>query len=183
MIIFENVHTTPRRRLFKLLGVEWTATPYAWLSVPLYFVVGVVLACIIDSHQSIEARLLIGLAYSLMLHLSNALHSIGHTLSGRWVGAPMDENLITATFHVTLYRDDPARYSRWVHIGRSLGGPVANLLVGAAALGVWQLADVGGLAFFAVMNLATGVYTLLPIPSIDGGVIWSELLGRRSRLS
>ncbi len=145
---------------------------------PLYLAFGAAIGLLAESGTSLDARLLIGLAYGVMVYLTNGLHSLGHIISARLVGAPMDENLVTATFYVTLYYGDQTRHSRWVHIGRSLGGPLANLLTGLVALGLWQLADAGWLAFFALGNLLLGIYLLLPIPSIDGWVIWSELLRR-----
>jgi hypothetical protein len=33
--------------------------------------------------------------------------------------------------------------------------------------------------FFAIANLITGAAALLPIPAIDGWVVWGELLGFR----
>lgn len=178
MPIFENVTTAPPRKLFTLLGVEWMATAYAWVSLPLYLLIGLVIAFILNRDQPLEARLWLGVFYSVLLHLGNVIHSIGHTLSSRWVGAPLDINLITATFYLTLYDDDSKHVSKWAHIGRALGGPLANLLVGLGTLAVWLATQIEWLGLFSVYNLATAAYLFLPIPSIDGGVLWKELFAK-----
>ena len=73
---------------------------------------------------------------------------------------------------MTQYHDAVGQPRR-VDVGRSLGGPVFNLLLGVIAGAVYAFA--GGNHFFgllAVVNLAFGAFTLMPIPSLDGSVIW-----------
>jgi hypothetical protein len=160
----------------RFTDVEWHATPQAWLSVPVFLALGI-LSTVWDEHgTAITTRLTLGLTYGVMLFLINILHSFGHILSGKLVGAPMDANLVTATRHVNMYFGDQDKYSRWIHIGRALGGPVFNILVGAATLMLWRLSGGDYLVAFANLNVIIGLATLAPIPSLDGWVIWGRLL-------
>ncbi len=170
------------RTNFSLVGVNCRLTAYAWLSVPLFLLIGIVVALLQFPERPILARLLAGASYGLVLFLSNMFHSIGHILAGKIVGAPPGIVIITGTFHINYHRCDPAICSRWTHIGRSAGGPIANLLLCGLAIGLHGLMGGEWLGFAAKANLIVGVWFLIPTPSFDGWVIWGELLGFRRRL-
>jgi Zn-dependent protease len=178
-LVFENLETTPRRRLFSLLGVDWVATPYAWLSLPFWCAIGVLCALAERSGAGIGLRLAGGVAYGVMLALCNTAHSVGHIVSARLAGTPIDALLLTATRDVTLYFGAKRTASRGVRIGRALGGPLASLSIGLVALGLSRVVGGAWLAMFAYFNLAVGAWTLMPVPSLDGWVIWGGLLARR----
>lgn len=179
LLVFEDILTTPRRRLFTLSGVDVMATPFAWLSLPFFCALGVLVALARRSEGTLELQWLIGLEYGLLLYLTNVIHSLGHLIAGKMVGAPMDVLLLTATRDVTLYLKDQSQYSRWIFIGRSSGGPMTNLLVGTVGLGLQSMFSGGWLTIFAYINLAIGIWTLCPVPTMDGWVIWGELFGFR----
>ncbi len=89
----------------------------------------------------------------------------------------MQSLVMTSTVMVAGFEDDGPQPSA-VHVGRSVGGPLLNLLAGLAASLVFGLAGGGFvLLFFAVVNLAFAAFTLLPIPTLDGAVIWREVRG------
>ena len=181
MLIFEDLASTPRHRLFAWLGVEWQATPRAWLSVPWFLAIGGAVAWAMAVQGRAGTSVIDGLAFGVLLFLMNAIHSAGHTVSARLSGSPPGTTLVTATFHVTEHRCVRGVCSPRVHVGRSLGGPIANLVTGLAAL-AWHAAAGGRwLDFFAKASLIVGVWTILPIPTFDGWVIWGELLGFRRR--
>lgn len=181
LLVFEDILTTPRRRLFTLRAVDVMATPYAWLSLPFFCALGVLVALARRSGGALEEQLLIGLGYGLLLCLTNVIHSLGHLIAGKLVGAPMDVLLLTATRDVTLYLKDQSRYSKWMFIGRSSGGPVINLLIATIGLGTRNMLNGDWLTIFAYINLAIGIWTLCPVPTMDGWVIWGELFGFRRR--
>lgn len=172
---------SPHRRLFALLGVHWEAAPFAWVNPLIFIVAGFVIAWASEPGASFWKMLFAGFGYGLLVYLTYILHGIGHTISGKKVGAPMDANLITPIRHINIYTGDQSVYAKHVHIGRALGGPAINLLTGIAALGLWALIGGSGLWVFAAANLITGAAALLPIPAIDGWVLWGELLGLRRR--
>ena len=91
------------------------------------------------------------------------------------VQAPVSYVLITATVNVTHY-DDTEKQSSRVHVGRSLGGPVANLILGFLSGILYVTATPSPLLlFFSVVCILMGLMTLLPIPTLDGAVIWHNL--------
>ncbi len=185
MIILENLKTTRRYRLFSLFGIDWLATPYAPASLLLHVLFGVLIAFALDGRAGIGALFWTGVVYGLLLYLASILHILGHIVSSRLAGGPLDTVLFTATFPMTLYEDSLARQAhltRWIHIGRALGGPLIHLLTGLVLLAFYRLDPSRFLAFFILVNLIVGVWVLFPFPNIDGGVIWGELLGvRRSK--
>jgi Zn-dependent protease len=119
------------------------------------------------------------------------LHGFGHILSGKLVHSAMDELLITATRDVNLYHGDQRLIPGHVHLVRSLGGPLFNIFVAGVCI---MLATVVAPGFWLNLvtslvstNLFFGLGGLLPLPSVDGEVIWRELLrpiyGRLKRSS
>lgn len=177
-LVFEDIRRVRRRRLFVLLGVSWEATPHAWVSLPIAAALGVLVAWLATPGRAPAAIALAGVGYGALLHLAEAVHTIGHTISGRAVGSPMAANVLTATVHSNDYAPSSEPVPGHVHIGRALGGPLANMTVGLAVVGVSVWIDSPWLRFFSLANLAVGVAALFPIPTLDGSVIWRELLRR-----
>lgn len=118
---------------------------------------------------------MVGIVYGLLIILAGFCHGLGHIISSRMVGAPVSAVIETATVSVTYYDGDDELLPSRVHVGRALGGPVLNIAVGLLALGI--NAGVGSyfLGFFGVVSILFGLFTLLPIPSLDGAVILREL--------
>ncbi len=183
LFVMEDIDTTPRRDLFTLFGVRWTATPLAWMSLVAQIGLGVVVSVVATfiTGGTLVSGLLLGVLWGILITLTASLHSIGHILGGLYVGSPMQENLVTASRQVNIYRHDPATLPSRIHLGRALGGPLLNIIVGLIVL--LLLALDGGtnltLLFFAGINLAIGLGAFAPFPSVDGEVIWRELLRRR----
>ncbi len=170
--VFENIRTTPRRKLFRFLGVDWVATPYAWLSVPNFLAAGIVLALVSRWGEPVGEVLRAGVISGVLLFVMNIVHTIGHILGGHAVNAVMDANLVTATRHINLYLDDPPDLPRRVHLSRAGGGPLLNIAVGLVialvGAGAW-------VSTFGMYNLVAGIGSLAPVHSVDGEVIWREL--------
>jgi hypothetical protein len=164
-----------QRTLFTLLGVPWKLTPKAWRFIPTRLGFGLVIALIFFQSESLGMRLAFGAMYALLLLASQCLHIIGHTLSSKWVGAPMTANLIEGTQITTYYADDPPRLPRRVHLGRTLGGPLMNAVVAAFAFVAWQINGSHIVLFTAAINLFLASMLLLPFKGIDGEIFWREL--------
>jgi Zn-dependent protease len=96
------------------------------------------------------------------------------------VNSAMNELLITATRDVNLYHGDQSLIPGYIHLVRSLGGPVFNLIVAGllsffvagVSSGFWP----GLIASLISTNSFFGFGGFLPLPSVDGEVIWRELL-------
>ena len=175
MFVVENLERSRQHEMFTLLGVDYYATPKAWLSMPISILAGIIIALIFSPNDQLMSNVTIGVGYGFLIMVSSFCHGVGHIISSRLVNAPVTSIIETATVYVTQYEDSSAQPSR-VHIGRALGGPLLNLLLGitAIAINLYALPN-HFVLFFGSANLAIGVFTLLPIPTLDGAVIWHEL--------
>ena len=160
--------------LFRLMGIPWTYNAKSWLFVMPKFVIGLIVAFIFLRELPFTNRIGYGLLYGLLLNAILVLHIIGHTISSKWVGAPMDENFITPQLIITTYHDE-GEVSKRVHLARAVGGPIMNICLGLAGLMVWFMVGGHVLLYFALANLILVAYILMPIRGVDGEVIWREL--------
>jgi len=177
LLVLEDTSPESRHALFRFGGVTWAATRYAWLSPMFWAALGAVLAFAEQRNETVEGALLVGCGYGLILYGSNVIHSVGHILAGRVVGAPMSTNLLTSTRDVSVYVQPGASAPRGLRLGRSLGGPLANMLCGVIALAAGGPESSRWLAVFGSFNIAVCLWTLTPVPSLDGWVIWGTLFG------
>lgn len=176
----EDLDTTPRIAVGKVLGVPVAVTPTAWIQPPLFFALGVVLTYLpgrLAASVASGDRLVDAFGFAVAGLVANAAHALGHIVSGTLAGSPMDELLVTATRDANRYHGDQSGVPSRTHIARAVGGPVGNLVVAAVAFGALAVLGVGGhpiLARTAGVNLAFGLGSFLPVPSVDGEVIWRE---------
>ncbi len=169
------------RKVLTLWGADVTVTPLAWVSVPFFILIGTGCAVAMSPHSDMAYYAESGVVFGLLLFFSNIIHTLGHVMAGRVVGAPNGGVRVTAMFHVNYHQCDPVVCTRWTHIGRSLGGPIANLLVGGITTALASVESWVWIGFLAKANVIVGAFLLLPIPKVDGWVIWGELLGFRRR--
>lgn len=177
--IIEDIDTVRRISVGQFWGVRLLVTPITWLG-PFVFFGLYFLINLLNPNLSLADRLYQSLLFTIAVEITTCLHAFGHILSGKIVNSAMDELLITATRDVNLYHGDQSVIPGHVHLIRSLGGPVFNLIVAGllTALiptltpGFWS----GLVASLISVNSFFGFGGLLPLPSIDGEVIWRELL-------
>ena len=177
--IIEDIDTVRRITIGRFWGVTLLVTPLTWLGPFVFFGVNILLNAL-NSRISLADRLYQALLFMIAVETTTLLHAFGHILSGKLVRSPMDELLITATRDINLYHGDQSRIPGYVHLVRSIGGPIFNVFVaGICALiatrvapGFWSSFITGLVA----TNLFFGLGGFLPLPSIDGEVIWRELL-------
>lgn len=177
--IIEDVDTVRRIPIGRLWGVGLLATPLTWLGPFVFFGLHFALN-LLNSQPGLAERFQQSLIFTIVVELATAAHAFGHILSGKLAGSPMDELLITATRDVNLYHGDQSRVPSQVHLARALGGPLFNLaLAGMCALLAPLAAPGLGQALAASLvstNLFFGLGGLLPLPSVDGQVIWREVI-------
>lgn len=173
-LVLEDLERATPRKVFSLWGTEWLATSRAWLAPVLYGGMGVTMAWLAGA-RTIAGLVGVGLINAALLYLSNTLHTLGHIVAGSLVGTRMDANLLTATRDVNVYRGAKRNVSPRTRAVRSLGGPVANLLVGGPCLLVGQ-SSAEWLAMAGVINVAVGLWTLMPVPTLDGWIVWGSLI-------
>lgn len=173
IFVAEQLDPSAHRRLFTVFGVAYVATRWAWLNLVLLLAAGLTLAAVSGDGGTL-ALVGRGLVMAALLEVALVVHGLGHIASSRLVGAPMRSMILTATVAITDFSDDDAAAPRprRAHLGRALGGPLLNLA--AALFAVVAHAIIGGqpIAVFAAVNGIIGVFTLLPIPSLDGAVLW-----------
>ena len=176
LLIVESIEESNLQKKFTLFGVDYYATRYAWLSAPIMLILGIFLALSIAPADETGAKILIGLGYGLLIIISGFLHGFGHIISSRMVGAPMSREIMTATVSITSYDDDGKELPSRVHFGRAIGGPLMNLILASMIL----LFENHFLEFFGYVHLVLFIATIAPIPSVDGAVIFRELLNWKS---
>jgi Zn-dependent protease len=177
--IIEDIDTVRRIPIGRFWGISLLVTPLTWLGPCVFFGVHILLNAL-NSRISLTDRLYQALLFTIAVEITTVLHAFGHILSGKLVHSAMDELLITATRDVNLYHGDQSRIPGYVHLVRSIGGPIFNVFVAGicamiatvVAPGLWSAL----LSSLVATNLFFGLGGLLPLPSVDGEVIWRELL-------
>ena len=162
-----------------MAGIQVSLTPLTWLGPFIYFG----LRLIQDAFRpGLDPAAAVGEAFSFTfaVEVGIVVHAAGHILGGLLVRSPMDELLFTATRGINLYSGDQARFPGRVHLGRAIGGPLLNLVWAALLFAVLPLvrpsfpADLA--ASLASTSLFIGAGSFLPLPSVDGWVIWREVV-------
>ena len=175
LMIFENTDQAHLRKMFTLFEVDYFFTRRTWINLPLMLTVGIILAFILLPESQLAFKLLSGVGYGFLIILSSFCHGVGHIISSRLVKAPVKSIIMTATVNTIQFDDRDEKPSR-VHVGRALGGPLFNLLLGLLAILFYQyVVENYFIIFFGWVNVLFGVFTLLPVPSLDGPVIIREL--------
>jgi hypothetical protein len=173
---------TPRWNLFRLFGVRWQATRYGWLSIAWWAALGCAVAFVERLNASQAGWLLAGVEYGAVLMCSNVFHSLGHVIAGRAIGSPVHTVLTTSTRDVIIYERPGTAELQRRRLGRALGGPAASLAAGCALLLVGRVAHASWVVMAGVFNVGVCLWTLMPVPSLDGWVVWHSLIGTgRSR--
>ena len=174
----ENLDAVRHIPVGKLWGMQLSVTPITWLSPIVFFGLGAVLI-LLEPGINLTQTLYHAGVFVIGVEISTLIHALGHILGGKLVRSPMDELLLTATRGVNIYHGDQDTLPSFVHLGRAMGGPVLNLLV---YYGMLQLLPYSGTGFMsdvltaiASTSLFMGVGGFLPLPSVDGQVIWREV--------
>ena len=177
--ILEDIHTVRRIPVGRFWDVTLLVTPYTWLGPVFFFVTHFVLN-LLKEQPGIADRLYQSMLFTIAVEFTTLFHAFGHILSGKMVNSAMDELLITTTRDVNLYHGDQNVVPGYVHLARSLGGPLFNLLVAGICISFSTKFSPGFASDLLVSligtNLFFGIGSFLPIPSVDGEVIWREIL-------
>jgi hypothetical protein len=177
--ILEDVDTVRRIPIGSFWGVRLLISPITWLGTFVFFGLHFLIN-LLNFNLPLTDRLYPSLLFTIAVEITTCLHAFGHILSGKVVNSAMDELLITATRDVNLYHGEQSTVPGHVHLIRSLGGPVFNLVIAGTLIalaprlapGFWS----GLIASLISTNLFFGFGSFLPLPSVDGEVIWRELL-------
>jgi Zn-dependent protease len=163
-----------RRRVLTLLGVDWFVTPRARYAPAWMLVVGL-LAGFLASDGHVLEWLVTGVAYGVAIGVGVVWHQVGQVVAGQVTGRPLDGVVFTATLPFQLYSPEEEQPSK-VHLVRALGGPAANLALGWVMLILYMLgARHGFVGFLALVNMLYALAAMIPLPTLDGGVVLREL--------
>ena len=177
--IIEDIKTVRRIRIGRFWGVTIWITALKWLG-PLVFFSLHFLINLLNTQIVLVDRLYQSLIFAIAVEITTILHAFGHILSGKMVNSAMDELLITTTRDVNLYHGDQSVIPGYVHLVRSLGGPVLNLIVAGICIFLSTSIPQGFpsnlLKSLIGTNLFFGIGSFFPIPTVDGEVIWREIL-------
>lgn len=117
-------------------------------------------------------RLLGALAGASLWYEAELNHVLGHLVSARQAGAPMDR-MRWGLLVSTLYDDNDVTPRQ--HIGRAVGGPLGSALAMLCWWVLWRLSSgkpVRRLALIALaFNMCLTLGSWVPLPWVDGGVI------------
>jgi Zn-dependent protease len=177
--ILEDIDTVRRIPVGRFWDVTLLVTPFTWLG-PVFFFVAHFVLNLFKDQPGMADRLYQSMLFTIAVEFTTILHAFGHILSGKIVNSAMDELLITTTRDVNLYHGDQSVLPGYVHLARSLGGPLFNLLVAGVCIYFSTKFSQGFasdlLASLIGTNLFFGIGSFVPIPSVDGEVIWREIL-------
>jgi hypothetical protein len=173
--VVEDMESVQPRRLVRTFGIDWMASPRAWVAPVWMVALGIVIALAVESHTGAGTRILLGLAYGALILASILVHYVGGAVAGRLVDAPMRQVVFTATLAYNVY-DESREYPSRVHLIRGLGEPAANLILGAIMLGLYTAGNHNHFVLFlAVLNLGFFIIAMAPFPTMHGGVLLHNL--------
>ena len=167
------------RTLFTLLNIPFTVNWDSWQFLPPKFMIGIVVALFAAPVETIPEKILIGILYGILLNFVLLLHIIGHILSSKFVSPAMTEARITPMLIQTRYDRDSNAIAPVVHLTRTIGGVLMNLTMGIVGYFIWQIGNSQFAVFFMAANFVLMIFVLLPLPTLDGEVIWREIKNLR----
>ena len=144
---------------------------------PMFFIIVLLLG--LSTHASVGG---IG-AWFAVVFVSILMHELGHAFAARAVGADSIGIELQSMGGLTAYR--PRRsLSRLEQIGVSLAGPFAGFALGTAAFLLAHILDVSttrsgdNVILFDLLwvNFGWGLFNLVPVLPLDGGMVMQNLL-------
>lgn len=128
---------------------------------------------------------LTGVCGAVLLLAALLAHELAHSLVARHYGLPVERITLWMLGGVSILRGDPATPRAAFLIAAA--GPLASLGIAVAGFAAGLALAVGGapdlvvltLLWLAVMNVALGLFNLLPGAPLDGGRILRAALWRR----
>jgi len=177
--ILEDIDTVRHIPIGRFWDVQVSVTPLTWLGPFIFFGLHLVLN-VFNDQLTLNTRLYQAMIFAIAVEIATTLHALGHILSGKSIRSAMDELLIASTRDVNLYHGDQNLLPGSVHIIRSLGGPIFNILSAGICYAFARIMS-GGFASalfhsLVTVNLVFGFGGFLPIPTTDGQVIWREII-------
>lgn len=177
--ILEDIDTVRHIPIGRFWDVQVSITPLTWSGPFIFFGLHLLLN-VFNDQLTLSTHLYQAMIFAIAVEIATALHAFGHILSGKSIRSAMDELLIASTRDVNLYDGNQNLLPGSVHIIRSLGGPIFNIIAAGICYAIAPIMPVGfASALFhslITVNLVFGFGGFLPIPTTDGEVIWREII-------
>ncbi|WP_222920304.1 CBS domain-containing protein [Natrinema sp. SYSU A 869] len=125
---------------------------------------------------------LLGLAAAVGLFVGVVLHELGHSLTARRYGFPIESITLWLFGGIAAFSEMPEDWRQELNI--AVAGPIVSVLVGVGtyALFVVTPESLSGvrfvLGYLAVLNVALAVFNMIPAFPMDGGRVLRALLAR-----
>ncbi|AEH36267.1 CBS domain-containing protein [Halopiger xanaduensis] len=123
-----------------------------------------------------------GLAAALGLFVGVVLHELGHSLTARRYGFPIDSITLWLFGGVAQFTEMPEDWRQEFAI--AIAGPIVSVLVGVVSYGLFSVTPAGldgarfVLAYLAILNVALAGFNMLPAFPMDGGRVLRAFLAR-----
>jgi Zn-dependent protease len=149
---------------FRVGDITIKLRPSMLIWIPIYIVIGQIVARIKGLSQQQAWRLSQELIISM--YLADSIHTLGHVISAGIAKSQM-HTIDYAIMPRTLYSKEPVPPQ--THITRALGGPIISAIT-AVLIRCFSKSKIA-----YGINLFIAVGSLLPLPPVDGGVIYRNL--------
>jgi len=125
---------------------------------------------------------LLGLASAIGLFVGVVLHELGHSLTARRYGFPIESITLWLFGGIASFSEMPEDWRQELNI--AVAGPIVSILVGVASYALFVVTpeSLDGarfvLGYLAVLNVALAIFNMLPAFPMDGGRVLRALLAR-----
>ncbi|MFB1063379.1 CBS domain-containing protein [Natrinema sp. H-ect4] len=125
---------------------------------------------------------LLGLAAAIGLFVGVVLHELGHSLTARRYGFPIESITLWLFGGIASFSEMPEDWRQELNI--AVAGPIVSILVGVASYALFVVTpeSLDGarfvLGYLAVLNVALAIFNMLPAFPMDGGRVLRALLAR-----
>ena len=142
----------------------------------LLLVLGLLLL-IFSSEATDTAGWLLPLMLTVVLFASVVLHELGHALAARRFGIETRQIVLLPIGGVAMLEGAPERpaHELWI----AAAGPLTSFVLAGVAWAIFWLTDNGLAGHMAVINLALGLFNLVPAFPLDGGRMLRAALAMR----
>ncbi|MFC6769031.1 CBS domain-containing protein [Natrinema soli] len=125
---------------------------------------------------------LLGLAAAIGLFVGVVLHELGHSLTARRYGFPIESITLWLFGGIAAFSEMPEDWRQELNI--AVAGPIVSVLVGVGSYALFVVTpeSLNGprfvLGYLAVLNVALAFFNMLPAFPMDGGRVLRALLAR-----
>ncbi|QLK24763.1 CBS domain-containing protein [Natrinema zhouii] len=125
---------------------------------------------------------LLGLAAAIGLFVGVVLHELGHSLTARRYGFPIESITLWLFGGIAAFSEMPEDWRQELNI--AVAGPIVSILVGVGSYALFVVTpeSLSGarfvLGYLAVLNVALAFFNMLPAFPMDGGRVLRALLAR-----